>query len=326
MDTSSRVLAGLRSSVIFLGLFGNAITFIIYSRPAFEKNSISTYCRALAIFDCFTIVEFVYDGSIALFGFVLTNYTDLNCVMFYYIAIAFGAIPGWILIAFSIDKLLSMKNMGNSIIKRRLFQYIVIISIVLVNLLLYIVIPIELRLVSLNYTNNTLMICDLTSLRLDTFVSGMYLIEGSILPFLIMFTTSIISIRLIRKSSKNLNKTQTGFRDTRNKRDARFAVTSIVFNFMFIILKLPIIVLAVLKTLIPGLNSTDLLLEVTYLVYFLNFSIGLIVHLISNNLFRSEFCQVFRLKKPTIEQSRHRSNSSLNRNRIVKNTVLNNET
>lgn len=298
MDTSSRVLAGLRSSVILLGLLGNAITFIIYSRPAFEKNSISVYCRALALFESFIIVDFVYDTRIALFSFILANYTDLACVVFYYFGTAFGAIPGWILIAFSIDKLLSMKNMGNSIIKKRLFQYTVIISIVLVNLLLYIEIPIDLRLVSLNNTNNTNMTCDLTSLRLDTFVSGMYLIEGSLLPFLIMFTTSIISIRLIRKSSKHLSTTQTAFRNCRNKRDARFAVTSIVFNFMFIILKSPIIVLAVLKTIIPGLNSTDLPLELTYLVYFFNFSIGLVVHLVSNNLFRSQFCQVFRLIKP----------------------------
>lgn len=298
MDTPTRIISGLRFGVILMGLIGNAITYIIYSRPVFRKNSISTYCRALALFECFTIVDLIYEYGITFFNTFLANYSDVACVVYYYIGLAFGSIPGWILIAFSVDKLLIMKNIGSSLIKRQQFQYTIIAFIVLINLLLYIKIPIDLRLTTVNMTLNTTsftyFICD-ASLPAYTFVSEMYLIEGSLLPFLIMFTTSIISIWIIRKSSRTLSKRQTALRrNSRFKRDARFAVTSIAFNFMFIVLKLPVVLLVVLMNFISTLSPNGLELQLTYLVYFLNFSLGIIVHLVSNNLFRREFLLLFR--------------------------------
>ena len=297
MDTPTRIISGLRFGVILFGIIGNIVTFIIFSRPVFRKNSIGTYCRALALFECFTIVDLIYEYAITFFNTFLGNYSDVACVVYYYTGLAFGSIPGWILIAFSVDKLLIMKNIGNSLIKRQQFQYAVISSIVIVNLLMYIKIPIDLRLTTVNMTLNTTsftyVICD-ASLPAYTFVSGMYLIEGSILPFLIMFTTSIISIRLIRKSSLTLGKRQTAFRrNSRFKRDARFAVTSITFNFMFIVLKLPVVLLVVLMSFVSTLSPSSLELQLTYLLYFLNFSIGIIVHLVSNSLFRREFLLLF---------------------------------
>ena len=138
MDSNTRIVSGVRFGVILVGLLGNMITFIIFSRPVFQKNSISIYCRALAVFESFTIVHLVYEYGIAFSSYFLGNYSDITCIIYNYANSAFGPIPGWILIALSIDKLLNMKNIGNSLIKKRWFQLVVIASIVLFNLLLYI--------------------------------------------------------------------------------------------------------------------------------------------------------------------------------------------
>ena len=313
MDSNTRIVSGVRFGVILAGLMGNIITFIIFSRPVFQKNSISIYCRALAVFDSFTIVHLVYEYGIAFSSYFLGNYSDLACIVYNYSNIGFGPIPGWILIALSIDKLLSMKNIGNSLIKKRWFQLIIIASIVLINLLLYIEIPIYLRLVSFEYGNTTYRYCILNMMPYGDIVNLMYLIQANIVPFLIMITTSIMSIRLIRKSSKNIS-AQLASRERRRKRDIKFAVTSIMFNFMFIILRLPIVMLSFLSIFISSLTNTDLSFMLTYLLYFVNFSSGIIVHLVSNNIFRREFLAFFRCQKSSsVTQTSLQSNSNTRR-------------
>ena len=309
MDSRKRILSGVRFSVMLGGLIGNIITFIIFSRPAFEKNSISVYCRALSVFDSFTIIHMVYEAAMAFFGYYLTNSSDLTCIVYHYVNLAFGPIPGWLLIAFSIDKLFSMKNVCNSLIKKRWFQLIVIASIVLINLLLYIEVPIYLRLVSYKVGNTTNNICSLFMMPFGQIVTWMYLIQANIVPFLIMITTSIISIRLIRKSSNNVS-AQLSSIDRRRKRDKKFAVTSIAFNFMFILLRLPVVMMTVLIIFIPSLASEDLALGITNIIYLVNFSSSIIVHLVSNNIFRREFLAFFRRQNlPIVSQSSLRSNS-----------------
>ena len=314
MDSNTRIVSGVRLAVMLAGLIGNIITIIIFSRPVFQKNSISIYCRALAVFESYTIVHLAYEFGIAFFGYYLGNYSDLLCILYTYVNTAFGPIPGWILIAFSIDKLLNMKNIGNSLIKKLSFQLIIIASIVMFNLLLYIEIPIYQRLKVYTYGNMTYVLCSVSTLPFGVIVSWIYLIEGNILTFLIMIVTSVISIRLIRKSSKNVSP-QLVSSDTRRKRDIKFAVTSIAFNLMFIVLRLPVIMISVLSFFIPSLALATLPTAILYLLYFVNNSNGLIVHLVSNNIFRREFLVLFRLKK--ISEMNHftmNSNTQINAN------------
>ena len=48
-------------AVIAIGIIGNVISIIVFSRKTFRNNSISTYCIALAILECLTLFEFIND-------------------------------------------------------------------------------------------------------------------------------------------------------------------------------------------------------------------------------------------------------------------------
>lgn len=296
MDTKGRILSGLRLGTILIGIIGNILIFVIYSRPVFKNNSISIYSRALALVESGTIINLIYEYGTTFFNYFIGNHSDLGCILFYYIGISTASSSGWILVALSIDKLLSIRKPGkSSFFKQRSFHYMVVLSIVLINLLLFIEIPIYLRLeLRFNATNRTgiIWICDSASLPFARFVNSASLIEGNIVPFLIMFLTSIISIRLIRKSSQNVSKYLTR-RNSRQRSDMKFAITSISFNFMFILLRLPFIVVAVLMSFSHGVSIFSLEVELTYLVYFMSYSSGIVVHFLSNNLFRREFYQAF---------------------------------
>jgi hypothetical protein len=294
---TSRIMLIIRCTSISLGLMGNVISFLVFSRPVFRKNSISTYFRALAIFDCFTISELVSTIYLLSYSLFYPQFSDFACKAYFYIGMAFGSIPGWILIAFSIDKVLNMKRIGRGFIRKRSFQYAVIFIIVLSNLLLYIGIAIYLKLVTIDFYGFPYILCDTSTLSFGAFISTMFMIEGSVLPFIIMLTTSIISIRMVRKSTQNINRERQ--KDpNRTSRDIKFAFSSIFFNFSFIILKFPVAFLIFLANYIPGLTTAYDLLTIITTIYFLHYSSSFFIHLVSNSLFRRELKKMLRFAVP----------------------------
>jgi len=49
------ILLKISFATVSIGLVGNLLSFLVYSRKAFKKNSINIYCRALAIVDSLII-------------------------------------------------------------------------------------------------------------------------------------------------------------------------------------------------------------------------------------------------------------------------------
>lgn len=139
--TFKSALSIITISVILLGLLGNILTVMVFSRPTFRKNSISIYCISLAIFDSHIIYDAVIYFITLLYNYLVITYSDAACISISYITYGFNSIPTWILIAFSIDKLQSLKKLSTGM-KRPIIHYMIILSIVLFNLLLYIEVPI----------------------------------------------------------------------------------------------------------------------------------------------------------------------------------------
>ena len=272
------------------------LTFIVFSRPVFAKNSISTYCRALAVFESLTVYQLVADIIFVFYKDFIPQSSDLGCKLVNYFGMLNGSIPGWILIAFSVDKVLSMKNRAK-FIKKRSFQYAVISGIVIFHLLLYIEVPIYLaRIVKPNAPAYTTR-CDLSTLPFGNIISMVYYLEGTLLPFIIMLCSSIISIKMIRDSARNvrINVTQSSL-PNRNSRDFKYAISSISFNLMFLLLKTPVIIVFFIKSFIS--NVSLIAIYVPLLLFHIDYSSGFFIHLVSNSIFRREFLALLRFRKP----------------------------
>jgi hypothetical protein len=64
-----------------MGVIGNIISFIVFSRKPFLKNPVSIYCRALAIFDMFIIYSGVLDFYVILYhAFISTTTIQMRFV------------------------------------------------------------------------------------------------------------------------------------------------------------------------------------------------------------------------------------------------------
>lgn len=140
-----------------------------------------------------------------------------------------SSIPGWILVAFSVDKTLSMRKKPIVILKKKSFQWSVVAAIVLANLILYIEIPITLHLKSYSSIQNILY-CDLATLDYFKPFIIINLLETTIIPFGIMVISSMITIRLLYKSRRSLE-ISGRLSVQRRSKDVKFAISSLTFCF-----------------------------------------------------------------------------------------------
>lgn len=136
-------LSIIRIPTTLMGLIGNILSFVVFSRQTFAKNSISTYCRALALAECFIVFQLVKDIGIYIFQYAPDLEINAMCKLFTFATVGLSSIPGWILVAFALDKLISVQNTSRfGFIKKKSFQYTVIVLIVTFNCLLYVEVPI----------------------------------------------------------------------------------------------------------------------------------------------------------------------------------------
>ena len=281
--------------VIFVGLLGNVISFVVFSRKTFSNNSISTYCRALAIFDSLVIFELIQNSGqvFSNFTFSIINLNDINCKIFFYMMALYSSIPAWILVVFSIDKMLSMRRNAILLLRKKSFQWSVVLAISLINLFLYIEVPIKLVRQVLPFYFDYYY-CDISSLDFFTgFIIG-YLFQTAIIPFAVMFVTSIVTIRLLAKSRNALTRGQKADAQ-RKKRDTKFAISSLAFNFIFVALKMPLVI--VYTQVAFNINIDLYFYQMSLFLFFLNASSNFYIHFATNSIFRRELFIIMRITK-----------------------------
>lgn len=286
---------GFRASVSLLGIVGNAISFAVFSRQVFANNSISVYCRALAIFNSFTIVQIYVDVS-SLFGFYPQHAWDAVCKIFIYTPPALSSIPAWILVAFALDKLLTMKKSQRfDFVKKRWFQMGFVAAVALIHVLAYSEI-----LVLLNRwpdpPNSTDFYCLSANLPGNNIIGAIYLLEASLVPFAIMFTSSLSIYKMLKMSRRrSIGDGMVAAAKRRKSRDIKFAVTSLTFNVLFIVLKLPFVMYYVFRSF--GLDLGTYFFDLASILFFVNASISFLVYYVSNSIFRNELFSILMLNK-----------------------------
>jgi hypothetical protein len=295
-----------REVVNLVGIIGNIISFLVFCRPVFKKNSIRVYACALAIFDCFTLNQLYVDFGLIFFDYYPPDHSDITCKIYYYISTAFSCIPPWILVVFSIDKILSMKKSPKfKLFKKRFFQLTLIAVFAIVNILIFSEILVLLvRTPEIDdISSNLTLLCDSTVMPYANIVGAMYLLLGGIVPFVIMLGTSISIARLLSHSrQKSIGDRKIALARRRKSRDFKFAVTSLTFNFLFIALKLPLVLYYVISSF--NIDTPSVYFYISTLLFFINSSISFLVHFVSNSIFRKQFYLLIKCRSSlSVDQS-----------------------
>ena len=275
--------------IIAIGLLGNLLSIIVFSRKTFRNNSISTYCIALSIVECITITIFISDIYNLVYNINLPDQSDALCKFVYSLGLYLNSFQAWLMVAFSVNKLLEMRVNSIALVKKKWFQWSIVAGIVLFDIVFYIYYPILLRLREIfpGYT-----ICDVTTLGFFNTYMFLNIFEGSLIPFITMIITSILTIRALIKSRKSIERNGK-LNKERKTRDRKYAISSLTLNSMFIVLKLPLLVFYILFAYYSYYNLY--FYKIAFLLYMLNMSLSFFVHFITNSVFRREFLILFKV-------------------------------
>jgi hypothetical protein len=199
------------------------------------------------------------------------------------------------------------------ILKKKWFQLSVVAGVVVFSVGLYLYIPILLR---VREIFPGFSMCDSSTLGFFNVHIILYTFETCLIPFFVMIISSILTVRLLIKSRKAVARNEQMARDRKSK-DRKYAITSITFNVLFVLLKLSGAVFYILSAFY---NYFDLYFYLLcYLFFYLNSSMGFFVHLLTNSLFRREFLVLFRLAEgsvSSVSNTNSRTNPSNRRNQV----------
>jgi hypothetical protein len=302
MDQIRKVIlitVSITNGEIIIGLIGNVLSFLVFSRKAFAKSSINIYCRALAIFDCFMIAYTVFTVGTQYVTTYSVNKYSIACKIMYFFTTTLSPISGWIVVAFSIDQAICVANTQKfQFTKKRSFQIGVCIFLAVFHLCIYIATPILLELKNVTIViygySITTPACSLTTLDNVQAFLLIYLFESNFVPFAIMILTTVYIIRELRKSSNrlatsfssNILNSQTAMVSKKTKQK-KYALNSVALSLLFIALTSPVVFEMMFQ-------SGDYIYD-TYayrictIFFYMNYSSHFFTHFIVNSVFRREF-------------------------------------
>lgn len=186
----------------------------------------------------------------------------------------------------------------------------------LLNCSIYLFVPIQLNAIDVpmpigNSSNQTIVIriCMLENLPHYKAVNILYLVQSTFVPFAIMLTTTLITVRVLFLSRSRVQFNNSREMSQRRRRDIKFAVNSVALNVLFFIFLTPITLVYLIPIPDPDLY---LLVYLTFVnIYFLNFSVPFFIYLVFNSIFRRELLKSLHMtsviKEHTLNTHNYRS-------------------
>lgn len=293
MATAANIINYIIYAINFMTILGSLLSFIVFSRKGFEKTSISFYCKCLAFFDLFVVFNLGFNIVSIIINIPLVYSYDWLCKLYYFISVGVSALPAWILVVISFDQLITLSRTEKfQFFKKTWFQYTIMMVIFIFNCAFYSPLIIFASTKNVTYQNETISSCNYNIYALPI----LYLIESSLLPFLLLAISLFFTLRiLIRSRQKVSTNLQGNALAARRRHEYKFAISSIVLDILFIVFNIPII--------FNGLFNDqrndwlyDLASSICYMFFYLNFSLHFWICLTFNSVFRHEILVLFRIK------------------------------
>lgn len=313
MTTTDFIINSIIILIELIGIIGNTLILIVFSSQCFRKLSVSVYFRAMAISDL--VINLVWMRQI--YSLLNSNISLETQSIFWCRAINSFLFIGnstssWFQVAAGLDRLLTIVYPTRfKFIKMPSFSYLFILSILLVNILIYSPFVINLNLdFDIGPFNSTIN-CHLP--RTPAFLITDCL-NTTGLPFVIMIVLTILTFSGVHRSHRSMTARSSSNGHKLNdharkilKRDLKFGATLILLNVVFLVLKMPYFILATIMISGVGRNFDQTTLSV--LDYFVNcllcllFSANFLLQLASNSLVRKQFKKCFEIFTKIVSKS-----------------------
>lgn len=293
MESIVIILNYLFIVICLIGLTGNFLSLIIFSRKKFQNTIFSTYFRLLAIFDLLTLSNqinhflFVFKEKIFSSESSFKTLSEIHIFLYY----IFPNTSIWISVLISIDRFVSITMSTKFLFRKTIkFQLIACLVVFILISIIYVPLVIMAEFPNVNYTNSGSIYLKKDNNVLDI----LDLSFSCLLAFNFMLLTNILTLRSIFKSRRKARNPNTNGQSNNqtNKRDIRFAITSISMNISFFIANFPISFYLVLKLIIK-IEFHIVHISIFSILMGSHFGSMFYVLIFINSTFRKEFILFF---------------------------------
>jgi len=283
-------------------MIGNIFGLIVLYRNKLKGIGPIYIYRSVFIADTIYLPQIIVNYMITQFNYDITIVSSFVCKIYQYINFVPDAISPWLLVYISIEKFITITNIGGHklLLRSKSTQINYIFGQIIFAFIYYIVQPFCFDLININSDNTTtndttpVYICYFKNDQLQRMSALFDTIHRVILPFLLMIVFSALLVATIFRSRRRVANAVSSTNNNdmkRLKRDIKFAISSFSMNLLFIILNLPLS----LMNLSIGQSLTDVYLTV-YLFYF-SYGCNFYCMLATNSIFRNEFTSLFIRRK-----------------------------
>ncbi|XP_069138625.1 thyrotropin-releasing hormone receptor-like [Argopecten irradians] len=295
--------------IIFIGTFGNVLSFIIMMRREMRQTPTFFYLATLAVADTVVLYLSALKTWIRIMtGFELLHMSTAACKTFIFTIHFSLHLSAWLIVAVTIERFLAVwfplrANRMCSLSRAKFVTFMIVLTFVLVNVYLFWTAEL---LLDPSRPPGSQAIC--AAYAYENFVCNVFpwvnLLLYSFLPFgILLVFNSLIVVSLVRNKGIFSNMTK----DDRiaRYRHRRLAFTLLVISFVWIVTTLPRSVYDLLKgrpKTLDEMGNQVLGKVICFILMYINHSINFFLYCLTGQRFRMEFvkfmCQWKQSKNP----------------------------
>lgn len=283
-----------RWTIIFFGLLGNMIGFLVFSCKSLKTFSTRNIFRALSIVNT---LFFVYLLSIDLssqFNFKIFN----SCKTLWRLNFCFQSINSWYLVLLTLEKYMSIQFMKYRFVKKNWFQFTYFVIAIILNIAyfepsIWLLTNTEHNTLENNLNGNdqfkeinskNILNCTLfdQSSEFSLIIKEVLIVALS--PFIAILILGILLVRSIFKFRVFISKLSTPEEKEKLTNVLRFVISAVVLNVAILLFTLPIYINDVQQSY----KTNQLVYEITLCFFYSSFAFHFYVLFIVNSIFRSQ--------------------------------------
>ena len=281
--------------LIVVGLLGNLISFLVFSRKKLKQYPLNYCFKLMTITDTICLINLLHYTIQVSFENDINLFTDNFCQLSSYFSYVVCPIKGWILFGMSLERFYSIQYPSfKFVLKQKKFQYMCSIFVIMFNLVIYIPVWFFVG----RAKNNE---CALVNHKVLLTVLNFF--NETLVPYLgIACMTALIGIAIFNIKSRvsNANSIVDARTARTNLKNIRFSIFSISMNLLYLfiyLLSFPLVISRLTNLFMAKkIQKHDAFFTISMCFYYLNYSLPIFVYVGFHAAFREEIFTIFSFK------------------------------
>ena len=284
------VAKSIQAIIALIGFICNILAICVFERKELKKRSYSIYWKLKCLFDNIILINFFRNWVKVFLNIDITIISSIYCRLNQYISFVAIGVSLCFEFIITLDRFFTIVYPARFIfIRKRSFRVGSILVLVIYNLLIYIYLPLNYRLIDTNgYSRKCDASTDIQNILFIITFSNSIIVNIVLNPILdLLIISRIISTR---RNAQELN------RWTIN--DRNFAICSIGINLSTIILKFPFTVFNAVSNIFDlKYKQTEIVYSATLMFAIIDKADVFVLNMLVNTIFRREFLSMVGLLK-----------------------------